>query len=260
MPWMESDDALGWVELWVNRTLDIADRASEVNGLIGLQWRTQEVMAQFSALAQRGWVANLTSQDFWVDFCTSNFGAEVAVDAAAIFASVDGDANSVDGRALPLFTECCPGAIKSPNPRPWPEVSETFAFVDRLAMLLPRVNGTANRARLQHWLHAFGYHRAGGQLACLLAEYNAANTKAMAIKDPTARLAALKATVVPARQAMVDVWQNLTSMQLQSVNTRGAMGTIQNMEAITKPILLDRPGQALSAALGGLPVPQPVMQ
>jgi hypothetical protein len=30
---------------------------------------------------------------------------------------------------------------------------------------------------------------------------------------------------VPARQSMVDVWQNLTSMQLQSVNTRGAMGT-----------------------------------
>jgi len=29
---------------------------------------------------------------------------------------------------------------------------------------------------------------------------------------------------VPARQSMVDVWQNLTSMQLQSVNTRGAMG------------------------------------
>jgi hypothetical protein len=30
---------------------------------------------------------------------------------------------------------------------------------------------------------------------------------------------------VPARQSMVDVWQNLTSMQLQSVSTRGAMGT-----------------------------------
>jgi hypothetical protein len=119
---MESDDALGWVELWVNRTLDIANRASEVDGLIGLQWRTQEVMAQFSALAQRGWNATLTSHEFWVDFCASNFGVEVADEAAAIFESVDGDSKSVDGRALPLFTECCPGAIKSPDSRPWSQV------------------------------------------------------------------------------------------------------------------------------------------
>jgi hypothetical protein len=110
MPWMESDDALGWVELWVNRTLDIANHASEVAGLVGLQWRTQEVMPQFSALAQRGWNAGLTSSAFWLDFTTANFGSEVAVEAAAIFASVDGDKNSVDGRNLPMFTSCCPGA------------------------------------------------------------------------------------------------------------------------------------------------------
>jgi len=259
MPWLESDDALGWPELWVNRTLDVANRAPEVQGLIGLQWRTQEVMPQLSALARRGWDAGLTSDAFWLDFCVSNFGAEVAAEAAPIFASVDGDAASVDGRALPRFTACCPGAIKGPQSQPWSEYQTQFAFVGQLEALRPRVNGTANRARFDYWLHMFGYLRSGGQIACLLKNYTEANAAAMKIADPQQRVSALRARVLPVRQAMVEVWQELTAHQLQAVNTRGAMGTIQNMEAITKPIILDHPGAALTAALGGEAVQQPSM-
>jgi hypothetical protein len=85
------------------------------------------------------------------------------------------------------------------------QASVAFEFVDELAALLPKVNGTANRARLEHWVHAFGYHRAGGELACLLAVYNEAYTRAMAIKDPNARLAALKTTVVRTTPSLLPV-------------------------------------------------------
>jgi hypothetical protein len=227
--------------------------------LIGLQWRTKEVMAQFSALAQRAWHATITSDDFWLDFCTVNFGSEIAAQAAPIFASVDGDAESVDGRALPVFTTCCPGAIKKANKVPWSVYSKQFEFVAALETLRPVINGTANLARYDYWLHTFGYLRSGGQLSCLLSNYTVANKAAMQIADPAQRMRALRTTVVPVRQAMVDVWEELTAHQLQAVTTRGAMGTIQNMEAITKPLLLDAPGAALSTALGGEAVPQPSM-
>eukprot|EP00039_Didymoeca_costata_P005338 m.80637 g.80637 ORF g.80637 m.80637 type:complete len:870 (+) comp12773_c0_seq1:73-2682(+) len=258
MPWMESDDALGWVELWVNRTLEQANNAApSVSGLIGLQWRTQEVMAQFSALAQRGWNTTLTSREFWIDFARVNFGDEIALEAASIFENIDGDAQSVDGNNLPLFTSCCPGAIKAGNKELWSVYSKQFEFVDQLSALRSRVNGTANLGRLDHWLHTFRYFRSGGQLSCLLTNYTTAFNSAMKITNPTDRKQALSEHVVPIRQAMVDVWEMLMMEQLQAINTRGAMGTIQNMEAITKPILLDNPGTALSAALGGSPVSQP---
>jgi hypothetical protein len=260
MPWMESDDALGWPELWVNRTLDIANRAAGTKGLVGLQWRTEEVMPQFSALAQRGWDAALTSDVFWADFAVANFGLEVAPEIATILASVDGDRDSVDARAMPFFTSCCPGAIKSPNKQPWSELSTQFTFVDDLVALRPKVNGTANVGRFDSWLHNFEYLRQGGQISCLFNNYTLANAHAMAIADPQQRLTALRQTVVPLRQAMVDVWEKLTAHQLQAVGTRGAMGTIQNMEAISKHALLDAPGEALTAALGaGAILPQPTM-
>jgi hypothetical protein len=229
----------------VNRTLDVANHAAAANvqGLIGLQWRTQEVMAQFSAMAQRGWNAALTSEAFWLDFATANFGTTVASKTAAIFEAVDGDAKSVDGRNLPFFTECCPGAIKgSGNAVPWSTYSQQFAFVGELESLRPQVLGTANTARFDYWLHTFGYLRSGGHMSCLLANYTRAVAAATAITSPTARLAAFRATVLPVRTAMVSVWEELTAHQLQAINTRGAMGTIQNMEAITKPVVLDSPG------------------
>ena len=234
MPWLESDDALGWIELWVNRTLDIANRASEVTGgvqgLIGLQWRTKEVMAQFSALAQRAWtatigrlLARLLHRQLWIRDCGK---------AAPIFASVDADADSVDGRTLPVFTTCCPGAIKKENKVPWSVYSKQFEFVAALEALRPAINGTANLARYDYWLHTFGYLRSGGQLSCLLSNYTAANKAAMQIADPVQQRRALcgQRYIVPVRQAMVDVWEELTAHQLQAVTTRGAMGTIQNIE------------------------------
>ena len=87
--------------------------------------------------------------------------------------------------------------------------------------------------------------RVCGELSCLVSERACAFTAAMKITNATRRVEKLKATVVPVRQAIVDVWEDLTMNQLQSVNTRGAMGKIQNMEAITKPKLLDRLGASL---------------
>jgi hypothetical protein len=102
------------------------------------------------------------------------------------------------------------------------QASVAFEFVDELAALLPKVNGTANRARLEHWVHAFGYHRAGGELACLLAVYIDAYTRAMAIKDPTARLAALKTTVVCTTPSLLPVLHFMLSYSGHSQYNGGA--------------------------------------
>ena len=101
-----------------------------------------------------------------------------------------------------------------------------FEFVDELAALLPKVNGTANRARLEHWVYAFGYHRAGGELACLLAVYNEAYTRAMAIKDPTARMAALKTTVVRTAPSLLPVLRLMLSYSGRSQYNGGVSYTL----------------------------------
>jgi len=88
------------------------------------------------------------------------------------------------------------------------------------------------------------------QVACLYGEYERALIAAKG--DP----ATLRATALPVRAAMVRQWDELMARLLETVGTRGALGTLQNMEAITRPALLDAPGQALALAIGE-PVPQP---
>ena len=51
IPWMEDDGALGEPEFWVSRTLQHAfdARTMNINGLLGIHWRTREVSLQVSA-------------------------------------------------------------------------------------------------------------------------------------------------------------------------------------------------------------------
>lgn len=124
IPWMEDDMSLASEELWVNRTLDHANQAAAMNvdGLLGLMWRTWETAPQISALAQVGWdvAAPLSDRDakyasdavsdveggksakrrggteglsdvaFYKDFCEHNFGAVTSDECAALFLSLDG--------------------------------------------------------------------------------------------------------------------------------------------------------------------------
>lgn len=255
MPWMESDDALGWPEIWVNRTLSQGDEAqlAGASGLIGLQWRTEEVAPQLAALAQRGWKRG-SSASFWLDYCRANFAGndtELAADMASLLATVDGDAESVFGAELPLFTSCCPGHITRPPPVAFcANLTAAFAFASQWSILGQRVAGVGNIARFRRWNSTFAYFEAGARVACLLGDFNAA------VAAAGGNVSKLKATALPIRVAMVETWDGLMARVLETVSTRGALGTLQNMNALTKPTVMDRPGQALAAAIGEA-VPQP---
>ena len=95
IPWMEDDLSLASAELWVNRTLEHADKAHryEAEGLLGLMWRTWETAPQIHALAKAGWTeagaSPLTDHSVYQDFCRTNFGRGTADRCAELFLGVD---------------------------------------------------------------------------------------------------------------------------------------------------------------------------
>ncbi|MCK7478555.1 MAG: hypothetical protein M0C28_15070 [Candidatus Moduliflexus flocculans] len=94
-----------------------------------------------------------------------------------------------------------PGNIQ-PDPRAWDEVAKSYAFVDELAALEPRVAGPENRERFDYWLASFRYMREVARFNCLWAVYNKAVASAKAAKDDAARRAILASDAVPVRIEM----------------------------------------------------------
>lgn len=275
VPWLEADDALGWPQLWVNRTLQHAKQATAlgVDGLIALHWRTEEVAPQFAAFAQSSWQHGIwnslgdsgtnrsPAENFWLDFAASNFaggdtGSTLAVELARVFQGIDGDKYSEDGAGgMPYFTHCCPGHIEEPASIDFcTGLEAAFAFLNMLEAARPRVKdgkgGNAALARLNHWIATFTYHRSGAHLACLWADFEGAFARAEKAPTPADREAALKGEVLNVYELMISEWDALMEALLQAVNTRGALGTLMNMEALTRPKVLDAPGMRLAAALG----------
>jgi len=78
-----------------------------------------------------------------MDYCRTNFAPTnpaLAAEMASLLASVDGDADSVYGAKLPMFTRCCPGHIDGPaQPAFCASMNESFAFVSRWSSLGAKV-------------------------------------------------------------------------------------------------------------------------
>jgi len=259
IPWLEDDPALIVPQLWVGRMRKDALDANRYgcSGLLGIHWRTRALGPNVSALATAAWDTStwrnreptdekkrfIPSEDFWLDWAKTQFGAEAGEKAGQLFARIDcrlpRPATWVGG----------PGGLNA-DKRPWADVSKEYAFVDELAALRPTVKGAVNLDRFDWWLNQMRYLRATGRLCCTWARFDEAMAKVKAEKDAAARKRLAEETALPLRKEMVATVNEIYDYLLATVGNTGEMGTIANWEQHLFPTLLDKPGEELAEALG----------
>jgi hypothetical protein len=184
--------------------------------------------------------------DFYDDFARANFGAEVAAEAGALMASVD-------GLKMPQITDWVgagPGCIK-PSGESWESAKRKLAFVETFAGIRPRVVGAGNLARFDYWLETYRAMEAIMRVSCGRGELDRAVAK---MKDP--KNAAQKKELAQAasgiRTELARSWAALLSRMVATYDTPGELGTIANFETQSRGTLhiLDRHDAAIVAALG----------
>ena len=185
----------------------------------------------------------LPTGDFYRDWAASQFGPEVAQPTAALFERLDG--------RLPRPTDWVhgPGGMK-PDNAPWETVAKSYAFVDELAALRPKVKGAGNLERFDFWLNQFRYMKAASQIRCTWARYNKAVAGVKARKDPQARKKLAEQTALPIRRELLRQVGQAHALLLSTVSTPGGMGNVANWAQHILPGLLTRPGGELSKLLG----------
>ncbi|MGO8736838.1 MAG: malectin domain-containing carbohydrate-binding protein [Terriglobia bacterium] len=185
----------------------------------------------------------LSSADFYDDWARIEFGAEVAARAAAIFRSIDCH--------LPVTSSWVVGAGDvAPDNRPWQEVVGEFGFVDSLERLRPEVRDPGNVERFEFWLNTFRYMRVQAHVRCLLAEFNLAMKRAQGEQNQNARARLARHDALPVYQRLLNAVGEACRFLLSTVSTKGCLGTIINWQQKIWPVLVEKTGQELSAALG----------
>ena len=153
--------------------------------------------------------------DFYLDWCRSQFGPEVAGEAAVIFQGQDGRLPE------PSAWVHGPGGLK-PSQATKDQIDRQYAFADAFAALRPRVKGAGCRARFDWWLNQFRFMEAVEHVRT-----------AMHRQDADAM-----------RAALAEAYGHL----LPTVSTTGGMGTLANIE---QHILPDLKLEGLPMAYGG---------
>ena len=279
IPWLEDDPAMIIPQLWVGRMRkDAADAARYgCDGLLGIHWRTRILGPNVAALAQASWSQEswklgqadqdppelegtfndrhlnypdwrrAACGDFYLDWATSQFGDRAGQRIAPLFAKLDcalpRPSTWVDG----------PGGIVA-DPRPWSTVRRQYDFVDELRDLRPLVSGPGNQERFDYWLNNFRYLRALGKLNCTWAELNASLASLQQEQDATARQRLAERKTVPLRIRLVRELSYVQQYLLQTVSTKGGMGTVCNWQQHLFPMLLDASEKAIVEATGA-PLP-----
>jgi hypothetical protein len=186
---------------------------------------------------------HLDALDLYRDWGTALFGPEVADEAAAVLARIDGR------HPVPVTWIGGPGNIQ-PDPRPWAEVEPSYAFVDDLAALEPRITGAGSRERFAYWLANFRYMRDVARFNCLWAVYNEALEKAKRAGSEAAMRQVLVTEALPIRARMAAVLKRIFGALLATVSTTGELGTIANWEQHLLPAAWERPEAELAQMLG----------
>ncbi|MHB8972950.1 MAG: hypothetical protein ACYC3X_08545 [Pirellulaceae bacterium] len=275
IPWLEDDPAMIIPQLWVGRLRKDAIDALryDCDGLLGIHWRTRILGPNVSALAKAAWSQDswktpaddadppslvgsaeerrlsypagrmAPCEDFYNDWAAAEFGPRAGERIAPIFARLDcrlpRPANWVDG----------PGGIV-PDPRPWGVVAAEYAFVDELVGLRPLVSGAGHRERFDYWLANFKYLRAMGKLNCTWAELNASLETMKQTDDARARKEIALRKALPLRIRLIRELANVQQFLLDTVSTKGEMGTVTNWQQHVFPLLLGPSEKALTDATG----------
>ena len=186
---------------------------------------------------------HLPALDLYEDWARAQFGPEAGPEAAAVFAEADGR------HPVPVTWIGGPGNIQ-PDPRPWDEVAPSYAFVDALAAVGPKVAGPANRERFEYWLAQFRYMREVARFNGLWAVYNTAVAKAKAAGSEAGRREVLTSEALPVRIEMAVCLKRVFADLLANVSTTGELGTVANWEQHLLPGAWERPEAELAALLG----------
>ncbi len=252
IPWMEDDPALITTQLWAGRMRkDAADALSYgCTGLIGIHWRTQNIAPTVSALAKAAWEMgdwkdvqiefperDLPAEDFYLDWCSKQFGDKVAEQAASIFSKLDGgdfyDSREPYVREANLHRASTwmsgPGGIIR-NPDSWEMIRGEFSFIGELEELDAHIAGNGNRERFRYWLNAFRFEKSLAQLGCTLGELD--SLASLIGKDPSIRgsVHPVLKEALDIREESVHLYEKAMGNLLQMVNTTGELGMIANLE------------------------------
>ena len=275
IPWLEDDPAMIIPQLWVGRMRkDAADALRyDCDGLLGIHWRTRILAPNVAALAKAAWSQDgwktpavdtdppvlpgsfeerqvrypawrmAPCEDFYSDWAAAEFGPRAGQRLAPLFAQLDcrlpRPANWVDG----------PGGIV-PDRRPWGVVAAEYAFVDELAALRPLVRGAGHLERFDYWLANFKYLRAMGRLNCTWAELNASLESMKQTDDTAARKEIALRKALPLRIRLIRELTYVQQFLLDTVYTKGEMGTVTNWQQHVFPMLLDASEKAIAEATG----------
>lgn len=190
----------------------------------------------------------VTASDFYLDWARSEFGEDVAADAARIFSAVD--------CRLPRPSDWIggPGGYQ-PDSRPWDEVRQEYGFVDGLAALAARVEGAGNRARFEYWLAHCEFLRASARMKCAWGLFVRAMEEVRRQADAGARSQVARDGALPAYAAMLRSVEEAYACLLRAVDTTGEMGTVTNLEQHAFPAMIEASAAEL-AALTGAPLPE----
>ena len=198
---------------------------------------------------------DLPARDFYADWALTQFGPEVFVPIAELFTQLDGGPMAPDGgkRAAHLPRPSTwvngPGGI-NPDKRPWEQVSNEYAFIEKMAKFRPNVKGAGNLERFDYWLNNFRYLRAIGKVNCTWAQFNEAMKKVKNEKQPNEQKRLARKLALPLRKKLVSQVSEVHRYLLATVTTNGAMGNVTNWQQHIMPKLLTEPGQELAKILG----------
>jgi hypothetical protein len=247
IPWLEDDPAMTSLQLWAGRMRRDARDARDYGctGLMGIHWRTRILRPNVAALAQAAWEQG--ADDFYPAWALSEFGPEIAADAATLLGEVDGK--------LPRPSDWIggPGGY-APDKRPWPEVLAEYAFVDRYAALHDRVQGPGHLERFDYWLNNMRFLRATGQMRCLWNEFNETFAAVKTEADAAVKAQRVRDEALPRWTTLLRTVEEAYGYLLATVDTAGELGTVCNFEQHTFPTLIDAPSRELTEAHGA-PLP-----
>jgi len=136
--------------------------------------------------------------DFYLDFARTEFGEEIAQEAAQLLETWDS--------WLPWVSEWGPGAAE-PDDRSPADAQKEIAFIDTFVALGERVKEPGAKARFAYWAHLLRYHQAVTRFNC-----------AWGNKLPREELLA----------ALRDVYSHLFPM----IGTKGGLGQIAHWEQL----------------------------
>lgn len=268
--WVEDDPGLTIPQLWAGRVRKDALDAYRYgcDGLMGIHWRTMALSPAFKALSDAGWNTaqydlpvgeedrDYPVDDLYRDWAVKWFGKHAGIRIAELFIRYDGgfipryDLNTQTMGHLPRpadWVNLGPGGVLT-NPEPWEKVSGSYAFVDEFASYAGLIEGEGARYRFDYWLNTFRYLRQMGETGCLFGEMErvlAEGESAVDLNEKTAY--AEKALAV--RGKLAESWGCMVTFLLQTVNTKGEMGTVANLEQLnlTRNSMLTRYDERISA-------------